>query len=141
MQNCSFQHEDLKDDDVLLDLQVMKRTAKLFVIGLVTQGSSFPALGNTGGSLCSASSFTRSRHPFTRCVAPNTGIDLKRVRIPGILQRIAWAYLVTALIALYVPQVTLRTLSCTPSLQYSSFLCVAHMEIVAPHLIMLSSFK
>eukprot|EP00037_Helgoeca_nana_P015524 m.145079 g.145079 ORF g.145079 m.145079 type:complete len:557 (-) comp23055_c0_seq6:54-1724(-) len=59
--------------------KVMKRTAKLFVIGLVTQGSSFPALGNTG-------------------------IDLKRVRIPGILQRIAWAYLVTALIALYVPQ-------------------------------------
>lgn len=62
--------------------QVLKRTAKLFIIGILTQGSDFPSIGNHG-------------------------INLKTVRIPGILQRIAWAYMVVALIALYVPQVLL----------------------------------
>lgn len=66
-------------------LQVIKRTGKLFVLGLLTQGSGFPGLGNDG-------------------------YDLKAIRIPGILQRIAWAYLCVALIALYVPQVSLSPL-------------------------------
>jgi hypothetical protein len=45
--------------------------------GLVTQGTSFPKVGGSG-------------------------LNLKTVRIPGILQRIAWAYFVVALIALSV---------------------------------------
>jgi hypothetical protein len=76
-------------------LKVLKRTAKLFILGILTQGSDFPALGNLG-------------------------IDLKRVRIPGILQRIAWAYFVTALIALYVPQVvSTAPVSCALALSAS----------------------
>ena len=64
-----------------LQIKVLKRTAKLFAIGLLTQGSDFPGLGNSG-------------------------IDLQSVRIPGILQRIAWAYLVVSMIAMYVPRVS-----------------------------------
>eukprot|EP00039_Didymoeca_costata_P021285 m.344037 g.344037 ORF g.344037 m.344037 type:complete len:560 (-) comp23739_c0_seq1:61-1740(-) len=61
--------------------KVVWRTIKLFILGLLTQGSGFPGLGNDG-------------------------IDLKTVRIPGILQRIAWAYLIVSLIAIYVPRLT-----------------------------------
>lgn len=59
--------------------KVVKRTIKLFILGILTQGSDFPSLGNAG-------------------------VDLSTVRIPGILQRIAWAYFVCAMIVLYVPQ-------------------------------------
>ena len=62
-----------------LTAKVLKRTVKLFVIGLLTQGTDFPAL-------------------------QNSGINLKVIRTPGILQRIAWAYLVVSMIAIYVPK-------------------------------------
>lgn len=56
--------------------KVVWRTAKLFLLGLLTQGGNFPEV--QGG-----------------------GYDLKRLRIPGILQRIAWAYFVVAMMAMY----------------------------------------
>lgn len=66
--------------------KVFTRTAKLFILGLLTQGSDFPSLGTHG-------------------------INLKTVRIPGILQRIAWAYFVVALIVMYVPKIDVATAS------------------------------
>eukprot|EP00050_Salpingoeca_kvevrii_P019369 m.85288 g.85288 ORF g.85288 m.85288 type:complete len:492 (+) comp8378_c0_seq7:63-1538(+) len=64
-------------------LKVVIRTIKLFIIGLLTQGTvygiGFPDPGNPG-------------------------FDLRRIRIPGILQRIAWAYLVVGLMAIYLPK-------------------------------------
>jgi hypothetical protein len=61
--------------------KIIKRTAKLFIIGLATQGiNSFPDVGFTG-------------------------FDLKYIRIPGILQRIAWAYFVVSLTVLYFPKI------------------------------------
>ncbi len=58
------------------------RTAKLFLIGLATQGADFPSV-NFGG------------------------FNIQTIRIPGILQRIAWAYLCVSLMAMYFPKVNL----------------------------------
>ncbi len=70
--------------------KIVERTAKLFILGLLTQvteinsddaqGSDFPAPGSNG-------------------------FDLKRIRIPGILQRIAWAYFILACMSIYFPKV------------------------------------
>ena len=57
----------------------MDRTAKLFLIGLATQGADFPSVGTAG-------------------------LDLKTIRVPGILQRIAWVYFVLALMSAYFPK-------------------------------------
>lgn len=62
-----------------LKWKVLSRSAKLFVIGLITQGAN---------------------------VFDCQGIDVHGVRIPGILQRIAWAYLVVALMKMYLPVYT-----------------------------------
>lgn len=62
-----------------LKWKVLSRTLKLFVIGLLTQGAS---------------------------VFDNRGIDLHGMRIPGILQRIAWAYCVVAAMKMYLPVYT-----------------------------------
>jgi hypothetical protein len=60
-----------------LKWKVASRTLKLFVIGCLTQGADI----FQGGS----------------------GIDLKHMRIPGILQRIAWAYCVVAMMKMWLP--------------------------------------
>lgn len=49
-----------------LSKKVFLRTIKLFVLGLLTQGADFPSPGANG-------------------------FDLSTIRVPGILQRIAWA--------------------------------------------------
>jgi predicted acyltransferase len=63
--------------------KVLTRTAKLFLIGLATQGiiygNGFPNVGFSG-------------------------FNFYNIRIPGILQRIAWAYLCVALMAMYFPK-------------------------------------
>eukprot|EP00040_Diaphanoeca_grandis_P013404 m.67759 g.67759 ORF g.67759 m.67759 type:complete len:590 (+) comp23866_c0_seq1:209-1978(+) len=61
--------------------KILTRTAKLFVLGLLTQGGSFPELNNTG-------------------------YDLDTIRIPGILQRIAFAYGIVGLIAYFIPKLS-----------------------------------
>ena len=62
--------------------KVITRTAKLFLIGIATQaGAKFPAIGFLG-------------------------FNLMTVRVPGILQRIAWAYFVVSLMAMYLPKLT-----------------------------------
>ena len=58
--------------------KVIWRTVKLFVLGCVTQGADI----FLGGE----------------------GVNLHTMRLPGILQRIAWAYLVVALMAMYLPK-------------------------------------
>ena len=63
-----------------LKWKVASRTLKLFVIGCITQGADIWQ----GGS----------------------GIDLKHMRIPGILQRIAWAYCVVAMMKMWLPVYT-----------------------------------
>ena len=61
--------------------KVLKRTAKLFIIGLLTQGApNFPGISSCGDG----------QPPC------GYGVNLETVRIPGILQRIAWAYLCVA---------------------------------------------
>ena len=47
------------------------------------------------------------------------GINLKTVRIPGILQRIAWAYLCVSIIVLYVPKLKVDTNGSKPSYFHS----------------------
>jgi heparan-alpha-glucosaminide N-acetyltransferase len=65
--------------------KAMWRTCKLFLLGLATQGAqSDPGFPDAG----------------------NPGFDLSRIRIPGILQRIAWAYGVMSLIVMGVPAAT-----------------------------------
>lgn len=59
--------------------KVCTRTIKLFLFGLLTQGGDIP--GPLGG-----------------------GYDLYTLRIPGILQRIAWAYFVVACMAMFLPK-------------------------------------
>jgi heparan-alpha-glucosaminide N-acetyltransferase len=59
-----------------LKWKVLSRTAKLFVIGCLTQGA----------------------NPLD-----NKGIDLHNMRIMGILQRIAWAYCIVAMMKIYLP--------------------------------------
>jgi predicted acyltransferase len=61
--------------------KVLTRTAKLFLLGLATQGG--------------------AHFPTVRF----QGWDLKYLHIPGILQRIAWTYLVVSLIAMYIPKI------------------------------------
>ena len=63
-----------------LKWKVASRTLKLFVIGCLTQGADIWQ----GGS----------------------GIDLQHMRIPGILQRIAWAYCVVAMMKMWLPVYT-----------------------------------
>ena len=60
-----------------LKWKVASRTLKLFVIGCITQGADIWQ----GGS----------------------GIDVQHMRIPGILQRIAWAYCVVAMMKMWLP--------------------------------------
>eukprot|EP00041_Stephanoeca_diplocostata_P010748 m.172088 g.172088 ORF g.172088 m.172088 type:complete len:267 (-) comp18282_c0_seq56:3725-4525(-) len=86
--------------------KVLTRTAKLFVLGLLTQGSDFPSLGTEG-------------------------INLKTVRIPGILQRIAWAYLVVALIVMYVPKIEVNTSGTTKKSYFYAFRVHAYQWAVA----------
>jgi heparan-alpha-glucosaminide N-acetyltransferase len=63
--------------------KVLMRTVKLFLLGLATQGvvygAGFPNIGFVG-------------------------FNFQNIRIPGILQRIAWAYLCVSLMAMYLPQ-------------------------------------
>ena len=63
-----------------LKWKVASRTIKLFVIGCITQGADI---------------FQGGR-----------GIDLQHMRIPGILQRIAWAYCVVAMMKMWLPVYT-----------------------------------
>lgn len=58
-------------------LKVLSRTVKLILLGLFTASTDI----FLGGS----------------------GVDLKHMRIPGILQRIAWAYCVVAMMKMYLP--------------------------------------
>ena len=67
---------------------MLSRTAKLFVIGCLTQGA----------------------NPLD-----NQGIDLHNMRIMGILQRIAWAYCVVATMKMYLPVRTLEGKFLPPS--------------------------
>jgi heparan-alpha-glucosaminide N-acetyltransferase len=60
-----------------LKWKILSRTLKLFVIGCLTQGADIWL----GGS----------------------GIDLHNMRIPGILQRIAFAYCIVAMMKLFLP--------------------------------------
>jgi hypothetical protein len=64
-----------------LKWRVLKRTLKLFVLGCLTQGASWRF--GTG-----------------------KGIDIQSMRVPGILQRIAFAYCAAALMKLYLPVYT-----------------------------------
>ena len=63
-----------------LKWKVASRTLKLFVIGCITQGADIWQGGR--------------------------GIDLQHMRIPGILQRIAWAYCVVAMMKMWLPVYT-----------------------------------
>ena len=75
-----------------LKYKIMSRTVKLFVIGCLTQGCNgfiwLPYAGDTG--------------------LQHLGIDLANMRIPGILQRIAFAYFVVAMMKLLLPVYTVR---------------------------------
>jgi hypothetical protein len=62
-----------------LKYKVLARTAKLFVVGLLTQGVD---------------------------IFDGGGIDLHNIRIPGILQRIAWAYCIVSLMKMWLPVYT-----------------------------------
>lgn len=62
-----------------LTKKVLARTAKLFVIGCLTQGAEIKMGGR--------------------------GFDIASFRIPGILQRIAFAYGIVALMCLYLPKI------------------------------------
>lgn len=63
-----------------LKWKVASRTLKLFVIGCLTQGADIWQGGD--------------------------GIDLHHMRIPGILQRIAWAYCVVSMMKMWLPVYT-----------------------------------
>ena len=65
-----------------LKWKVASRTAKLFVLGCLTQGADI----FQGG----------------------VGIDMENMRIPGILQRIAWAYAVVSMMKMWLPVYTTR---------------------------------
>ena len=65
-----------------LKWKVIARTIKLFILGVLTQGANIWLGGD--------------------------GIDIKTVRIPGILQRIAFAYFVVAMMKLCLPVWTAR---------------------------------
>jgi hypothetical protein len=67
-----------------LKWKILSRTLKLFVLGCLTQGADWIGAFGSG----------------------STGIDLAGLRIPGILQRIAWAYCVVALMKLWLPVYT-----------------------------------
>ena len=62
--------------------KIFSRTAKLLLLGLITQGGSI--FRQLDGS-------------------PGPGLDMHNLRICGILQRIAWAYCVVALMKLLLP--------------------------------------
>lgn len=64
---------------------MLKRTFKLFVLGLLTQGAIFPDQPNFPDP-------------------GSQGFDLNAIRVPGILQRIAWAYFVVSMMAIYFPK-------------------------------------
>ena len=62
--------------------KVLGRTLKLFVLGCLTQGANIWLGGE--------------------------GIDVANMRIPGILQRIAWAYFVVAMMKILLPTYTIH---------------------------------
>ncbi len=69
--------------------KVITRTIKLFLIGIATQGVVY------GRGF------------------PNiffTGFNFQNIRIPGILQRIAWAYFCVSMMAMYLPQLPIKRL-------------------------------
>ena len=70
-----------KYSSVALFYKVLGRTARLFLIGIATQGADL-----WGGG----------------------GWNMSSIRIGGILQRIAWAYFVVAMMSIYLPRCTTR---------------------------------
>lgn len=64
-----------------LTYKIIGRTAKLFLIGVATQGADL-----WGGG----------------------GFNMSFIRVPGILQRIAWAYFVVAMMSLFLPRLTTK---------------------------------
>jgi hypothetical protein len=64
---------------IALKKKILSRTAKLFVLGCLTQGTQRGFYLNGGG------------------------VDVSNLRIPGILQRIAFAYCVVALMKIWLP--------------------------------------
>ena len=90
--------------------KVVVRTLKLFVLGLLTQGGGFPS--------------------------PNKGgFDLYKIRIPGILQRIAWAYFVVACMAMGLPK-----LSAEPWLSHGVLKHFHMFRVYAVHWLVALSF-
>lgn len=85
--------------------KLLIRTAKLFLLGVVLQSGGFP------------------RHTWQ-----TWGFDLSRIRFCGILQRIAFAYFIVGLTALYVP---VREMTGTP---LKSLLCAYATQSLVPAL-------
>ena len=95
MVGCSMSLAFRKYHEKKLPWRVLKRTAKLYLLGILVQSGN---LFDQGGQMDPSQPASVSAVDSDR-----QGYDLEHMRLSGILQRIAFAYLVVSLMALYLP--------------------------------------
>ena len=107
MVGCSMSLAFRKYHEKKLPWRVLKRTAKLYLLGLLVQsgnlfdqGGQMPSWWNASQPLPAGDNRVEDIEGIG---SDRQGYDLKTLRLSGILQRIAFAYLAVSLMALYLP--------------------------------------